>query len=313
MAVESWEGISALQQITAADGREVIKHGTPSFPCSYGFWDPSAFDYPWHWHDDLELVFIQKGTIVIATQDKRLVLRDGDAIFLNKGVLHAEFAYLGTSANECHVNCHPDLLCPDHESAIYTKYLGPILNSRQMSYMVFLHDGPMWQRETISHIKTAYEAMVLDEEFCEVTVREELTRVCLLMLKNISKVNKEEPSATTPRAIDRMKIMISYIHDHYSEDIDVTDIASSVNICARECQREFKQTIGESPAHYLASYRMQKSATMLAETDLSVSDIAYSCGFQSHSYFTKRFKDRYGHSPSEHRSIAAAKASTINR
>ena len=61
--------------------------------------------------------------------------------------------------------------------------------------------------------------------------------------------------------------------------------------------------MGKSPKEYLTEYRIKQACRLLKETDLSISAIAYSVGFENNLYFSKAFKKQKGLSPSEYRVI----------
>lgn len=63
----------------------------------------------------------------------------------------------------------------------------------------------------------------------------------------------------------------------------------------------FKEVTGESPVKYISELNMRKAEYLLEDTNMGVADIARLTGFESPSYFTKRFKERFGTTPSEFR------------
>ena len=63
----------------------------------------------------------------------------------------------------------------------------------------------------------------------------------------------------------------------------------------------FKEVTGESPVKYISELNMRKAEYLLEDTNMGVADIARLTGFESPSYFTKRFKERFGKTPSEFR------------
>lgn len=63
----------------------------------------------------------------------------------------------------------------------------------------------------------------------------------------------------------------------------------------------FKEVTGESPVKYISELNMRKAEYLLENTNMGVADIARLTGFESPSYFTKRFKERFGKTPSEFR------------
>lgn len=100
---------------------------------------------------------------------------------------------------------------------------------------------------------------------------------------------------------------ISYIETNYSYPITVEDIAYYVGISRSHLFRSFQNYMSKSPKDYLSGYRIRQACRLLRETDLSVSTIAYSVGFENNLYFSKAFRKQKGMSPSEYRKSKKAK------
>ncbi len=105
---------------------------------------------------------------------------------------------------------------------------------------------------------------------------------------------------------DEMKIShyvqeaVAYIESHYAENITVADLAEALAIDRSYLYRIFKSDTEMSPKEYLNTYRINVARSLLAETDLSVSQIALSVGFTSFSSFYRFFVRRFGCSPREY-------------
>lgn len=93
----------------------------------------------------------------------------------------------------------------------------------------------------------------------------------------------------------------SYIETNYSYPITIEEIASYVGISRSHLFRSFQNYMNRSPKEYLTEYRIKQACRLLRETDLSVSAIAYSVGFENNLYFSKAFRKQKGESPSEYR------------
>lgn len=93
----------------------------------------------------------------------------------------------------------------------------------------------------------------------------------------------------------------SYIETNYSYAITVEDIAAYVGISRSHLFRSFQTYMRKSPKEYLTGYRIKQACHLLKDTDLSVSAIAYSVGFENNLYFSKAFKKQKGISPTDYR------------
>ncbi len=124
-----------------------------------------------------------------------------------------------------------------------------------------------------------------------------LASLWLELAKNIS-----VPKVSTYDVIvNRMQIFLSYIQEHYADDITLDDLAQSAGVSKSECLRCFKLSMQDTPYHYLLEYRLQVAADLLTNSTLSIGEVTQAVGFQSQSHFGKLFKTRIGFSPRDYR------------
>jgi AraC-like DNA-binding protein len=88
---------------------------------------------------------------------------------------------------------------------------------------------------------------------------------------------------------------------HYSEPLDVDDMAGAAGLSRAHFSREFRRTFGEPPHSYLLRRRLERAADLLRTTDRSVADICFSVGLQSVGSFTTSFKRTFGRTPTAYR------------
>ncbi|MDF2958936.1 MAG: AraC family transcriptional regulator [Paenibacillus sp.] len=95
--------------------------------------------------------------------------------------------------------------------------------------------------------------------------------------------------------------VIEYMLSHFSEEIDMNQMIMMSNLRKTMFFRRFKEITSLSPNEFISRLRLQSSIHLLDNTDKSITDIAFECGFHSLSYFNKHFKQFRGISPREHR------------
>ncbi len=92
------------------------------------------------------------------------------------------------------------------------------------------------------------------------------------------------------------------VQDHLAQHLDarhtLASLAAQVNLSPRGLSRAFTETIGITPLEYRQRLRLERAATLLAETDLPVEAVAARCGFHDGRHFRRLFKARYGMPPS---------------
>ena len=100
---------------------------------------------------------------------------------------------------------------------------------------------------------------------------------------------------------DKIKDLMIYVHQHYSEKLVISQLASAVFLSERDCFRIFQECLHMTPMQYIQNYRLQMACQMLAETCASVTEISNACGLGSSSYFGKVFREYMNCTPGEYR------------
>jgi YesN/AraC family two-component response regulator len=94
--------------------------------------------------------------------------------------------------------------------------------------------------------------------------------------------------------------LLDCIKENYvNPDYSFNDIAKDLGFSKSTLTRRLKSIIDKSPVEILSEYRLHKAKSLLAEGKLSVSEIAYAVGFNDPSYFSRKYKDYFGTSPSK--------------
>ncbi len=106
-----------------------------------------------------------------------------------------------------------------------------------------------------------------------------------------------EPTVENPH----VRAACRYIRQHYAEPLTVDGLASHLSLNKNHLIRLFKTALNTTPNRYLNDVRLRNARQMLLQTDLSVQQIAHSCGFPTVSYFIKRFKEQFGENPTTFR------------
>ena len=132
------------------NGRELNAHGTAAFPIAC-YHDQLEIDpVPWHWHEELEVLVVTEGTVLAAAGGEKCALPVGDGIFINAGVLHADWPASAVPCGLRSMVFHPRLVGGSADSVFWQKYLQPLLTDPTRPCAV-LHrrsrgSGRRWRR-----------------------------------------------------------------------------------------------------------------------------------------------------------------------
>jgi AraC family transcriptional regulator len=99
----------------------------------------------------------------------------------------------------------------------------------------------------------------------------------------------------------QLRQVLEYINDYLDQDIKLADLAALLDISQFHFSHLFKQSLGISPYQYLLQQRIERAKQLLKQTNQSIMDIAFRCGFNSHSHLSKQFRQLTGVAPKVYR------------
>lgn len=299
----------ALQECTLnldRTRRELRPHGTIDFPCagySTKYVNRVDNEIPWHYHEEIEVIYIFEGNMQVQIPGKTFHLIEGESIFINAGILHHAIA-------EPYCELHSlvfseTLMTGAKESVFARKYIDPLIHSPALDGCLLCPDSG-WQKKSIASFIAAFEAMSTDSFGYEFLVREHLSQLCVLLCQQYgSEINKSKSERNFNEI--RIRRMLDFIREHYTENLGLSQIAQSADIGERECLRCFQRAIQISPIQYLIKYRLMQGASMLLDDpNRSISEISIQCGFDSSSNFSKMFRRFFECTPKEYRKNRSA-------
>lgn len=254
---------------------------------------------PWHWHKAVELFYINSGALEYSTPDGKIRFPAGSGGMVNSNVLHMTNPVSQTekTIQLLHI-FDPSLLSGVQGSRIEQKYITPIISVPQVEIIPLFPDDPAQERI----LKQIVEAFQLSsQEFgYEIRLREALSQIWLMIFEQFQLI--QDKNKKYNKNNDKIKLMMIYIHEHYSEKISIPELSAAAFLSERECFRVFRDCLHMTPVDYIQSYRLQMACQMLARSQESITTISHTCGLGSSSYFGKVFRETMHCTPSEYRS-----------
>lgn len=246
----------------------------------------------WHWHEEVQFTYVLEGSMITTAQGVDYVLRPGDGFFINSNVSHMSRPTSADSALYLSLNVKPSLLTLFHGSVVEQKYFLPYVNH---PYFQFIQLSPdtLWQEKTLLNMRFLFELLQRQPFGYELDAYSYLLHIWRTLLDHLDTDPVRQP------VVERLEAhqILAYLNAHYSENVTLDKIAALIHRSAGECSRLFKTAYGCTIITYLMDYRLQQSILLLSDRSLSVSQIAELCGFNSTSYFIKRFREKVGVSP----------------
>ncbi|NJB35231.1 AraC family transcriptional regulator [Croceivirga sp. JEA036] len=253
-------------------------------------YEGSHFDAPWHIHPQCELTYItsSEGTKFIGDHVSNYV--PGELVLLNTNLPHCW-------KNHAQENVKSASIVVQWNTSIFTAIpeLQPIRALLQAASHGLLFSATATAQvlpllQTLPKLKgTAQYLQLLQVLF-------DLSKASCTPLSS-AKFTKEMPWKHNNR--------IAKVHDfvaaNYHKQIQLREIATLLNLSEQAFSRFFKKMMGRSFFTYLNEYRINLAAKMLVDTDFTVADIAFKCGYETLPFFFKKFKTQYQATPTVYR------------
>ena len=265
--------------------RELTNHGSGDFPfqCYHNVFSPYwGHAIEWHWHEELEFLYILRGHVTVYIKNSTVDLEEGEGILINSRVIHRFSS--PDQASIRNILLRADFIAPAG-SPIYEKYVLPAVQSMAASIPLRRETG--WQREILQHLAR------IDSGENELLIHHSLEEIWLLLLEQLPEA-KYQPENS---AQSRVRRMMEHIADHYSGHLSLEDIAAAASISKSEALRCFRQCLNTTPVGYLIAYRLHRAAAALRRGEENITRVAYDCGFENVSYFCKMFRRQFGLPP----------------
>lgn len=253
---------------------------------------PNAMAFPLHWHDRLELLRILEGQLELNCTDNHTTLLPGDVALISPKMLHS-----GTAGDEGVmynvITFDPSVLINGTDPV--AQYLLPLCEGKYMF-------EPLVQNAQITQRLDSIVAAHLETNNHPLQVIGELYDLIGLLYKNC--VIREINALPTQKGFDQA---VSYINDHYTEDISSASLSAMFGYDESYFCRKFKKQTGLTVMKYIQILRIEKARKLLTETNLPIQTISRQCGFSDTAYFTNRFKSICHMTPSHLREISQYK------
>ncbi len=272
---------------------ELKQHGTEDFP--FGLYRVNKqhpkYEMAFHWHTSVELVRVLRGQLSLTLDNRSYLLNEGEAAFINSETVH------GATPKDCEYECIVfNLNFLKTGNAVCDSFIENLL-----SHNSFLEETPK-DKEVLSLINRIFTEIGGDKTgytFKVLGLFHELLGE--ILRKDLYTSQIPSLSMQDEKRVVKLKMVLKYIRENFANDITLDDMAAISGFSYKYFCKFFKDMTGTTPVSYLMRYRIERAARKLLSSDLSVTQIAFDCGFNDLSYFIRTFKAFKSLSPKEYR------------
>lgn len=244
-----------------------------------------------HYHEMIELQFFVKGEADVYIGNDLYKAEAGDLVVINSGEIHSMYSKNGVDIIVVQVD--PEFLYTSDKTTSRIKYVYPFLNSNS-------GNPRMFKKQDISGLNikqliTNILKQCTDMEYgFELSVKGDIYKLffCILnYLKQQGKINDIAVMLENDTSNILYKVF-EFVKNNYSSDITAKDAAKIVNLSYSYFSRLFNSAMNMGFSEYVTSVRLARAEQLLIDTDKSITEIAYECGFSTSSYFIMKFKQK---------------------
>jgi len=252
-----------------------------------------------HWHEELELLYILEGSMLMQIDEHSFVAEKGDIILIPPGRIHGAFRNNESPCVFYAIVFHPSFISSSLNDIIQQDFIEPFFISTNRKYYRINKDSAGY--DEILNSTTDIIDLYNKKRFgYEIFIKSHIFRILSILVKYHTSQAIEEKTNNS-LAADRMKKTLGFMEQNYRQKFSLTCWAASVNLSREQFCRFFKKHFNKTPIEYLTYYKIRKAADLLINTGLPIIDIALETGFESANYFTIVFKRLTGKTPSDFR------------
>ena len=250
-----------------------------------------------HWHNEMELIYVDDGRGFARLNRESIRLKKGYLLIINSGVLHSMKTDMQSILCYKSIVFHPEFLSGCAGDWFQECVIAPLLEHRlEITHLITPTD------ERYSSLESLFMEIHECHKHKQSYYYAKLKSLFFDFFYELLAGNYLIPADNQqPKNITVMKQVFDYIREHYSEPLTVGELTNLSHYSENYFMKLFKEYTGKTLISYINDYRLEQAKALLLHTDLSITEIALCTGFNSTSYFIKKFQEANGCSPHKYR------------
>ena len=277
--------------------RNYMQRGTPDCPidvyCSTRGPHHRIFT---HWHPELEILLVEKGSTTYRLDKQTVTLYPGDILIIAPNAIHGQQACTPVN-NVWSMVITPEAITMPPTHIFQKEFVEPLLQDRLIMPTV-LHPGDDAHTALLPHVQRLRSCWIYMDNY-KMNRFSVAMAICTALLPFCRVMEGHSLSGgQNHRAI---RDCMRYIHRNYPQHITVASLAELVHLQPNYLCALFKEHTGQTIMEHLTRIRVDAAAYLLRNSDLPMGRIAELSGFRSESVYFTRFKALMGMTPKAYR------------
>ena len=240
----------------------------------------ASYEFPGEIHNYWELTFIDNGELITNVDGDDFALDEMDLILYSPGQFHSQ--HTGNSKSCSYLTIMFDMDIPD-------SYL---ITNRVYHAHRDIHNA------LNNLIKVSDLSMLYNSELMICYLKELIIKILQYDFLESS------PIASTPMQqkfeSELLNEILLFINDTIYEQVTIEEICTKFSISRSSLQTLFKNNLGTAPKQYISDLKLNKSKLLIKESIYTISEISNMLGFTSIHYFSRKFKQQFGITPTDY-------------
>lgn len=252
-----------------------------------------------HWHEEAELTRILDGSCIYQIELQSFIVQSGDFLFIPPGVLHSITVRPGTKMRSETFVFHFHFLGSMAADVCSIRYLAPVANHQLLPPFLFTKEHP-FHKSANQIMKKISSSYVQKNPGYELLIKAALLELIAGLIPYCNQ--SELPSSYHYEQMQKLKTVLSYLEEHFSESISIRQMADLCFYSPYHFMRFFKKYTGMSCLEYVKKKRLEQAALLLKQ-GISPTEASSCSGFENLSYFYREFKKYYNLTPGEYQKL----------
>jgi len=254
----------------------------------------SSFAWNWHYHSELELTWIGEGHGTRLVGDHSCPYGPGDLVLIGSDLPHTWFSEQPSRSNQAVVVQFRPELFPEA-----LRQLPPFTPIARLLHEA--HRGVHFPKETAERVNARLGRLIGIEGLqCWLSLAEILHELASEQSWEIL-ASARYQHRRSHKLNSRLERVTEYLEKHCREEVSLTQAACIAGLTPSAFSRFFHKMTHRTFTSYRNACRIREACRLLDETDLSITEIAFTCGFGNLSNFNRRFREEKRITPREYR------------
>lgn len=284
--------LEGVTKMLGLDYNKQVSDELRSIPLSYHHIDNKHpfYQMPLHWHRPCEIVRVISGKLTIYMDDNAVYAGTDEIVFINQEIIH------GYEPEHC---IYEVIDFDSKEILMRTSLCKDILHTFANNEFRILPFHPIKNADLYDITNRLFRLAAQDVRDKDLLLLSTLFELLGTLYIQHHYTDNFQISNNTYR----FRPLLDYIDSSFMNPITTAEMADICTMSPNHFLKVFHEYFGQTPHEFLNTYRLERACVLLINTELSITDIAYNCGFYDASYFVKVFKKYKNMTPKKFRDM----------